>query len=268
MPCAHLQDRNALTLRSKAVPLPCCSHQVLFEFVNNYFSLLYIAFFVHIPISNNWFFKAGSDFLPVPPPPPHTHTHTTWTIVQQNGPDHLGLWCNALPEHQMALITSGCVPFRSPTARGRRRATKEMACKGRPDRGCTTISLVAPFRSPTARGRRHRAATCSTRTLRPPACRTCRCSYSSCRRPRCGPNTHTHTQHGLSSKRMALITSDCGTMRSPSITRPVITSVCGATRSPAHQMAVITSGCDRGCACRRRSARRWPSSRSRSLSRG
>ena len=37
-------------------------------------------------------------------------TPTTWIILQQDGPNHLGLWYNALPEHQMALITSGCVP--------------------------------------------------------------------------------------------------------------------------------------------------------------
>ena len=37
---------------------------------------------------------------------------TAWTIIQQNGPNHLGLWYNALPGHQMGLITSGCVPFR------------------------------------------------------------------------------------------------------------------------------------------------------------
>ena len=35
---------------------------------------------------------------------------TTWTILQQDGPNHLGLWYNVLPEHQIALITSGCVP--------------------------------------------------------------------------------------------------------------------------------------------------------------
>ena len=34
---------------------------------------------------------------------------TTWTIIQQDGPNHLGLWCNMLPEYQMAAITSGCV---------------------------------------------------------------------------------------------------------------------------------------------------------------
>ena len=60
------QDRHGL-------PDALIQKIVVFEFVNNYFSLLYIAFFVHIPISNNWFFKAGSDFLPVPP---HHHTHT------------------------------------------------------------------------------------------------------------------------------------------------------------------------------------------------
>ena len=37
---------------------------------------------------------------------------TTWTITHDitryDGPNHLGLWYNALPEHQMALITPGC----------------------------------------------------------------------------------------------------------------------------------------------------------------
>ena len=33
----------------------------------------------------------------------------TWTALQQDGPNHLGLRCNELPEHQMALIASGCV---------------------------------------------------------------------------------------------------------------------------------------------------------------
>ena len=37
-----------------------------------------------------------------------------WSIIQRDGPNHLGLWYNVLPEHQMALITSGlCVPFSS-----------------------------------------------------------------------------------------------------------------------------------------------------------
>ena len=30
----------------------------------------------------------------------------------KDDPNHLGMRCIALPEHQMALITSGCVPFR------------------------------------------------------------------------------------------------------------------------------------------------------------
>ena len=37
-------------------------------------------------------------------------TPTTWTPLQKNGPNHLGLRYNALSEHQMALVTSGCVP--------------------------------------------------------------------------------------------------------------------------------------------------------------
>ena len=38
------------------------------------------------------------------------------TVIRHDGPNHLGLWCNALPEHQMALITSDCAPLQS-TAR-------------------------------------------------------------------------------------------------------------------------------------------------------
>ena len=35
-----------------------------------------------------------------------------WTTRRDDGPDHLGLRCSAFPQHQMALITSGCcVPF-------------------------------------------------------------------------------------------------------------------------------------------------------------
>ena len=34
---------------------------------------------------------------------------TTRTVLQQDGPDHLGLWLNAIPEHQMAVITSGTI---------------------------------------------------------------------------------------------------------------------------------------------------------------
>ena len=37
---------------------------------------------------------------------------TTWTILQKDGPNYLGLWYNVLPEYQMALITLGYVPFR------------------------------------------------------------------------------------------------------------------------------------------------------------
>ena len=48
------------------------------------------------------------------------------TILQDDGPNDVGLWSNALSRHQTALITSGCVrqrcsttPTRSPTASGR-----------------------------------------------------------------------------------------------------------------------------------------------------
>ena len=35
-----------------------------------------------------------------------------WTVLQKDDPNHLGLRCNAFHAHQMALITSGCVPPR------------------------------------------------------------------------------------------------------------------------------------------------------------
>ena len=37
---------------------------------------------------------------------------TTWTILQNDDPNHLGMRCTALPETQMALIISVCVPSR------------------------------------------------------------------------------------------------------------------------------------------------------------
>ena len=43
---------------------------------------------------------------------------TTWTVLQKNGPNHLGLWYNMLPWHQMAPVTSDCL---AANARGRRR---------------------------------------------------------------------------------------------------------------------------------------------------
>ena len=36
---------------------------------------------------------------------------TARTNLQNDDPNHLGLRCNALPEHQMALITSGLCAF-------------------------------------------------------------------------------------------------------------------------------------------------------------
>ena len=42
---------------------------------------------------------------------PYGHP-TTWTILHKDDPNHLGLRFNVLPAHQMALITSGSVPFR------------------------------------------------------------------------------------------------------------------------------------------------------------
>ena len=41
-------------------------------------------------------------------PPP-----TTWTMARHDGANNLGLFCDALPEHQMALITSDYAPSRN-----------------------------------------------------------------------------------------------------------------------------------------------------------
>ena len=37
---------------------------------------------------------------------------TTWTTLLSDGTNHLGMCCNALPGHQIAVITSGCAPSR------------------------------------------------------------------------------------------------------------------------------------------------------------
>ena len=37
-------------------------------------------------------------------------------MTRYDGLNYLGLWYNALPEHQMALIISGCVPCREASA--------------------------------------------------------------------------------------------------------------------------------------------------------
>ena len=40
-------------------------------------------------------FKQAQSMMSGPVRAPHT-----WTILQQDGPDHLGLWYNVLPEHK------------------------------------------------------------------------------------------------------------------------------------------------------------------------
>ena len=57
----------------------------------------------------NWSFLGM--FGKKPEPVKQVRDPTTWTMFQQDGPNHLGLWYNALPEQQMALTTSECVPL-------------------------------------------------------------------------------------------------------------------------------------------------------------
>ena len=55
---------------------------------------------------------------------------TTWTVLQQDGPNHLGLWHSLLPEHQLALITSGCVPLQVHSHWGSRARALEAEAAG------------------------------------------------------------------------------------------------------------------------------------------
>ena len=40
------------------------------------------------------------------------------TIIEHDGPNRLGLWCNVLVEHRMALIASDCGKICSPAPNG------------------------------------------------------------------------------------------------------------------------------------------------------
>ena len=62
--------------------------------------------------------------------------HNIWTVLRKDGPNHLGLRYHALSEHQMALTTSGCVPFRLPKMSCPRPPTPP-ALRARPWRTCS-----------------------------------------------------------------------------------------------------------------------------------
>ena len=68
---------------------------------------------------------------------------TAWTILRYDGPNHLGLWCNVLPEYQMALITSGCVPSRQGPRAVRGGAAPSLA-RPRPSRHFHPPSAAPP----------------------------------------------------------------------------------------------------------------------------
>ena len=60
-------------------------------------------------------------WMQVPPRAPQAMPATviSWTILPQDGPNHLGLWHSALHEHQMALITCDLAGGRARGARAR-----------------------------------------------------------------------------------------------------------------------------------------------------
>ena len=63
--------------------------------------------------ASNWNWEKLSDLINGPLRNPARCGHpTTSTTLQIDGPNHLGLRCNAFHRHRMARITSGCVPFR------------------------------------------------------------------------------------------------------------------------------------------------------------
>ena len=66
-----------------------------------------------------------------------------------DGPNHLGLWYNALPEHRMALITSGCHSMDYPTKHGPNHLG--LRCNALPEH--QTALITSGFSRPSARRR-------------------------------------------------------------------------------------------------------------------
>ena len=53
-------------------------------------------------------------------------TPTAWTVLEHDGPAHLGLWYTAPPGHQLALIASGCVRLQGRCLIGRESAAAQL----------------------------------------------------------------------------------------------------------------------------------------------
>ena len=70
---------------------------------------------------------------------------TTWTILQNDDPNHLGMRCNALPGHQMALITSVCAPSVVGSRAPGRLSRQRDAPQARHGRECATTAFVLPL---------------------------------------------------------------------------------------------------------------------------
>ena len=73
---------------------------------------------------------------------------TTWTITRHGGPNHLRLWCDALPGHQMALITSDYAPPR--LAAGGARPRLPQSDRGDDAAACCLLLAAAAAAAPRA----------------------------------------------------------------------------------------------------------------------
>ena len=134
-----------------------------------------------------------------------------------DGPNHLGSRHNVLPAHHMALIASGCVPWK---VSGRIREAKLQAVIAR--RATTTTTTTDPPPPPLAAA--PLVCRLQLRLLLWCVAYSCGCSQGEAagaeRIRRDEDDGAGPPQHGLSSEKMGLITSDNGKMCSLHIAWP------------------------------------------------
>ena len=69
---------------------------------------------------------AGGAAAAAPLSPARSGTRQTWSVLEHDGLNHLGLWRDAPPEHEMVRITSGCGAIRLGRPSLRRRGRKRL----------------------------------------------------------------------------------------------------------------------------------------------